>query len=371
MQEFLIASKICILDKYKYFVESFNLSDEDLIITTEFLYEKYLKNFSNNARVVFQDKYGLGEPTDEMIENIYKEVKDYSYKRVIAVGGGTVIDIAKLFVLKDILPLVDLFDRKIPAIKDKELIIIPTTCGTGSEVTNISIVNLLSMGTKKGLAIPELFAEYAILIPELVEELPLSVFATSSIDALVHAVESALSPKATVYSEMFSYEAIRKILFSYKCIKEEGIQNRKKYVKDILIASNMAGIAFGNAGCAAVHAMSYPLSGKYHVPHGESNYALFTGVLKYYNERKPEGKIMLLNQEISKILGCKPKEVYDSLEILLDLFIKRKSLSEYGVKPEELEEFTEIVMNQQQRLMANNYITLEKEDVYKIYKSLY
>ncbi len=371
MQEFFIAPKICILNSYENFVREFNLCSDDLIITTEFLYQKYIEKFSNNIKVVFQDKFGLGEPTDEMIENIYKEIEGYEYKRVIAIGGGTVIDISKLFVLKNIMPLVDLFEKNIPAIKERDLIIIPTTCGTGSEVTNISIVNLLSKGTKKGLAIPELFPEYAILIEELVKDLPLSVFATSSIDALVHAVESALSPKATVYSEMFSYEALRKILYSYVKIKEEGLESRKKYINDILIASNMAGIAFGNAGCAAVHAMSYPLGGKYHVAHGESNYAMFIGVLKYYNQRKPDGKILRLNQEISKILNCKLEEVYDSLEELLNFFIKRKSLSEYGVKLEELEEFTELVMTQQQRLMANNYITLEKEDVYKIYNSLY
>lgn len=371
MQDFLIAPKICIVENYREFVDKFLLNEEDLIVTTEFLYEKYLKNLSKNAKVVFQDKFGLGEPTDEMIEKIYDEIKGCSFRRVVAIGGGTVIDISKICVLKNIVPLAALFDKEVPILKEKELIIIPTTCGTGSEVTNISIVNLLKKGIKKGLAVPELFPEYAVLIPELVEELPLSIFATSSIDALVHAVESALSPKATVYSEMFSYEAIRIIVSSYKKIKQEGLDSRKKYIKDLLIASNMAGIAFGNAGCAAVHAMSYPLGGKYHVPHGESNYAIFTGVLKYYNLKNASGKILKLNRELANLLKCEINEVYDVLEELLNTFLKKKRLSEYGVKEEELKEFTELVINQQQRLMVNNYVPLDERDVYEIYKTLY
>lgn len=371
MKEFLLAPKICMLENCEEFINSFKLGEKDLIITTEFLYDLYFKKFDLVSKVVFQEKYGVGEPTDEMIEKIYEDIKIFSYDRVIAIGGGTVIDIAKLFVLENIIPLTDLFNKSLPIIKNKKLIIIPTTCGTGSEVTNISIVNFLSLGSKKGLAIPELFAEEAVIIYELVKTLPLYIFATSSIDALVHAVESALSPKATEYSELFSYEAIRKIITSYLCIREDGLENRGKYMKDILIASNMAGIAFGNAGCAAVHAMSYPLGGKYHIPHGESNYAIFLGVLKYYNKNNPDGKIIKLNKELASILNCNLDAVYDELEELLNMLIKRKTLSEYGVKEEELDEFTNLVITQQQRLMANNYITLSEKDVYAIYKSLY
>lgn len=370
MQEFFIVPKICILNECKEFIENFQINQDDLIITTEFLYKNYFEHFSLNAKIVFQDHYGLGEPTDQMIESIYQDIKDFRYKRVIAVGGGSVIDISKIFVLKNIIPLGDLFEKKFPIIKEKELIIVPTTCGTGSEVTNISIVNLLSKGTKMGLAVPELFAENAVLISELVEKLPTYVFATSSIDALVHAVESALSPKATVYSEMFSYRAIQEILTSYQKIKTEGLENKGKYIKNILIASNMAGIAFGNAGCAAVHAMSYPLGGKYHIAHGESNYALFLGVLKYYYKKQPEGKISKLNHFIADILNCTKEKVYDKLEELLDFLLKRKTLSEYGVNEKEIEEFTDLVMTKQQRLMANNYIPLDRNDVYEIYKSL-
>lgn len=221
MKEFLIEPKICLFEKCKDFIEVFHPNEKDLIITTEFLYKSYFEKFNLSSNIIYQDKYGTGEPTDEMIEKIYKDIEALNFQRIIAIGGGTIIDIAKIFVLKNILPLSDLFEKKILSVKDKKLIIIPTTCGTGSEVTNISIVNLLSKNTKMGLATSELFAEHAVLITELVLNLPHYVFSTSTIDALVHAVESALSPKATDYSKLFSYEAIRKILISLKKIKKK------------------------------------------------------------------------------------------------------------------------------------------------------
>lgn len=107
-----------------------------------------------------------------MVEAIYKDIKDISYKRVIAIGGGSVLDVSKLFVLKTISPVVDLFEHKLEFIKEKELILIPTTCGTGSEVTNISILELKAKHTKMGLAVDELYADYAVMIPELLEDLP-------------------------------------------------------------------------------------------------------------------------------------------------------------------------------------------------------
>ena len=91
-----------------------------------------------------------------MVEGIYNEVKDIEYKRVIAIGGGTILDVAKLFALKNISPVTELYDKKLEIIKDKELILVPTTCGTGSEVTNIAILELTTERNKFGLAVPEL-----------------------------------------------------------------------------------------------------------------------------------------------------------------------------------------------------------------------
>lgn len=101
---------------------------------------------------IMQEKFGLGEPSDKMMNTILKEVKGVGFDRVIAVGGGTVIDISKLFVLKGVEDVTEAFERKIPIVKEKQLVILPTTCGTGSEVTNISIAEITSKHTKMGIA---------------------------------------------------------------------------------------------------------------------------------------------------------------------------------------------------------------------------
>ena len=85
--------------------------------------------------MVYVRKYGSGEPTDEMVEAIYSDIKDCYYSRVFAIGGGTIIDVAKFFALQNVSPVLDLYDRKLEIKKAKELFILPTTCGTGSVMT--------------------------------------------------------------------------------------------------------------------------------------------------------------------------------------------------------------------------------------------
>lgn len=370
MQQLTVKPTISKFDSCKAFAEEFHIGKGDLIITNEYIYQPHFGSLNLDCEVIFQEKYGAGEPSDDMAEAIYKDIQT-TPKRIIAIGGGTVIDISKLFALKQVSPILDLYDGKVPVVKDKELVLVPTTCGTGSEVTNISILALNSRGTKKGLASDEMYADSAVLIPELLEGLPFRFFATSSIDALIHAVESSLSPKGNAYTRLFGYRAIEMILHGYLEIRDHGEEARKPLLEDFLIASNYAGIAFGNAGCAAVHALSYPLGATYHVAHGESNYAMFTGVMKNYMELKSDGEIAKLNAFIADILGCSTENVYEELEKLLNVLIPKKALHEYGMKEEEIETFTDSVIENQQRLLANNFVPLDRDRILKIYRELY
>lgn len=370
MQQLKIKPVIFQYDTAKAFAEEFSLGRGDLIITNAYIYNPFFASLSLDCDVIFQEHYGAGEPSDDMVEAICRDIK-MVYKRIIAVGGGTVLDIAKLFALEQVSPVLDLFDGKLEICKRRELVLVPTTCGTGSEMTNIAILALNSRGTKKGLAKDEMYADQAVLIPELMTSLPFQFFATSSIDALVHAVESSLSPKGNVYTRMYGYQAIEMILNGYKQIRDEGPEARLPLLGKFLTASNYAGIAFGNAGCAAVHALSYPLGASYHVAHGESNYALFTGVMKNYMEIKQDGEIARLNQFIADILECDVENVYEVLEELLNIMLPKKPLSAYGVTRQNLNDFTDSVMINQGRLMANNFVELDRDRVYKIYCELY
>ena len=248
---------------------------------------------------------------------------------------------------------------------------IPTTCGTGSEVTNISILAFHRLETKKGLASDALYADTAVLLPQLLGSLPKKVFAASSIDALIHAIESSLSPKANTTTRMFGYKAIEMILKGYQKIAEKGDGVRPLLSEQFLLASNYAGIAFGNAGCAAVHAMSYALGGTFHVPHGEANYQLFTEVFKMYMRKSPDGKIADINRVFAAELGCTVDDVYDELEDLLNKLIAKKQLREYGMTEDQIDEFTESTVKNQQRLLANNYVCLEDGEIREIFANLY
>lgn len=372
MKAFRIMPAVAEYADFCAMAQELNLGARDLILTNEYIYNPTIATLNLGCQTCFQEKYGAGEPTDVMVDAILDDLRGKEYDCIIAVGGGTVIDIAKvLTVARPEDRVDDLYDRMADLQKEHPLIIVPTTCGTGSEVTNISIMARTRMGTKLGLVSPAMYADQAVLIPELLEGLPFGVFATSSIDALVHAVESSLSPKATPYTKLFGYKAIEMLIRGYQRIAMDGQESRIGLLEDFLLASNYAGLAFGTAGCAAVHATSYPLGGKYHVPHGESNYAMFTGVLKNYMELRQDGEIAVLNRYLADLLGCGVPVVYDKLEELLNQILPKKPLHAYGMTREDIDEFAHSVITSQGRLMANNFVPLDEERVRKIYRELY
>lgn len=370
MQLFKLKTTVHEFADFKTFATAFELGANDLVITNEFLYEPFMKTCGLPCLFVMQEKYGTGEPSDEMMNHILSDLKGIHYDRVIAIGGGTVIDISKLFVLDGLTNALDAFDRKIPLKRTKKLVIIPTTCGTGSEVTNISIAEIKSRHTKMGLADDAIVADDAVIIPELLRGLPFRFYAAASIDALIHAVEAYVSPKANAYSRVFSLEAMRTIIKVFRQIAGNP-EARHEYASEMLTAANMAGIAFGNVGVGAVHALSYPLGGNYHVPHGEANYQFFTAVFKLYHAKNPSGAIAPLETLLAELLECPRSEVYEALDKLLGQLISRRPLREYGMKEEECRGFASAVLATQQRLLANNYVPFSEEEIAQIYTNLY
>ncbi|MCL1982875.1 MAG: 4-hydroxybutyrate dehydrogenase [Clostridiales bacterium] len=372
MQALRIVPKIFYFDTFKEFNDEFKIGKRDLIVTNEWLHTPYAAPLGIDADVIYQEKYGAGEPSDEMIDAMAKDMKGKDFDRIVAFGGGTIVDICKILALDVPERSIDLFTGKAVPKKIKELVVVPTTCGTGSEVTNVAIAELKELHTKKGLAVDETYADVAALVPETVKGLPYKFFVTSSVDALIHAIESFLSPKASDFTEMYSLKAMEMIMAGYKEIVEKGQDERLKYMKDFLLAANYAGIAFGNAGCAAVHALSYSIGGAFHVPHGEANYQFFTEVFKMYTRKKPDGKIKEATGLFAKFLGCDPAgDVYGELETFLNKLIAKKPLREYGMAESQIDDFTVSTIENQQRLLANNYVFLEKEEIREIFANLY
>lgn len=370
MYSFSLPTIIRSANTFEEFAENEKFGSRDLIITNQFIYEPFIEPCKPGCRVLFQEKYGAGEPNDEMIDAIRKDIPEDT-ERIIAVGGGTVIDIAKVLTFTGDWSAEDIFMGRVIPEKSRHLLVIPTTCGTGSEVTNVTICELKGLKTKKGLALDSMYADTAVLIPEMVNTLPYKFFATSSIDALIHAVEAFVSPKAIAHSEAYSEKAIRLIVNGFRYVKENGMNSWTDKAEDFLTASNLAGIAFGYAGCAAVHALSYPLGGTYHIPHGEANQLMFAAVFKKYQSKAPIGKINRLEDILAELLETEAGRALDALYELMEVILKRKALREYGVKEEELAVFTDSVIEGQQRLLNNNYVFLDRDDMMEIYRSCY
>lgn len=352
------------------FAKEEQLQQTDLLITNRFIYEPFIEPCGVSCNVLFQEEYGAGEPNDQMIDAIRENIPADT-KRIIAVGGGTVIDIAKVLTFVGDWSTEDIFTGRIVPQKARTLTVIPTTCGTGSEVTNVTICELKNLRTKKGLALQTMYADEAVLIPEMVRTLPYKFFATSSIDALIHAVESYLSPKAIAHSRIYSEKAIEMIISGYLYVVKNGQDSWKERVEDFLTASNFAGIAFGYAGCAAVHALSYPLGGAYHIPHGEANQLMFEEVLRTYQKKQPIGRLNQLEALFGRVLGVSAEEALQKLYQLMDQILPRKPLKEYGMTLEEFPIFADSVIEGQQRLLRNNYTALSREDMIEIYNACY
>lgn len=376
MKELLVVPQIDSYETFAAFAAEAKIGEGDLILTNEYIYDPLMKAENLSCRYIFQEKYGAGEPTDRMVDSILAEMNREKCLRVFAIGGGTILDIGKILTLKDAENVDALYERS-ELEKGRELYLIPTTCGTGSEMTNISIVNRTRKGTKMGLTSPAMFADHAVLIPEFLRTLPYYVFATSSIDALIHGIEAYLSPNSTSYTDMYGAAAIEIILSGYCRIAREGQDARFAESEAYLRASNYAGIAFGNAGCAAVHAMSYALGAKYHVPHGESNYQFLTSVLRKYQEKKPKGKLERLNALLLRALkqdsrtDVEAEDAADgiaALERLLAAILKPKAMKEYGAVQEDIPEFAVSTVANQQRLLKNNYVELSLEEIQELYQ---
>lgn len=372
MYRFQLKPSIFEFKKLDEFVQHFGISKEDTVFTEKFLYQKYLKGILN-CNYLFQDDYGLGEPSDIIVDKILNDVYGKRIKRIIGIGGGTILDIAKLLCIKDATTTEDIFDDKIPLVRERGLILIPTTCGTGCEVTCVSVVDMTKKKTKMGKRIDANFADSAVLVEELLDSIPPKVFLYSSIDALIHAMEIFVAPTGNPYNNVFCKSAIETIVFYYKELIENGIDKRFEYITEFLRASTFAGIALSNTPCGAVHALAMHFGSAHHVPHGESNCRFLTAVFNKYAKIYPDGKLKEIAETINGVLGINVDITgsFKALEDMLDKLIPKKRLREYGVKEEDLEKYVDKVIETQQRLLRNNFVFLSRDDLLDIYQVLY
>ncbi|AXY60916.1 iron-containing alcohol dehydrogenase [Acinetobacter sp. WCHAc010052] len=221
------------------------------------------------------------EPEIEQVQDCIHVFKQNGNDAVIGVGGGSALDIAKCVAalagqsgsVQDFLGTDKIRQR------DIHLIVIPTTAGTGSEVTNIAILSDTANQMKQGMVSDFLLPDVAIVSPLMSVSCPASVTAASGVDALVHAVEAYISVNRSDITDALALDAIR--LIAENLPKAYALPDHLEAREKMATASLMAGLAFGNAGVGAVHALAYPLGGKYKMAHGVSNALMLPYVLKW------------------------------------------------------------------------------------------
>lgn len=228
MSEFKMYSDLLFFDTFREFCASETFTESDHILTSKSIYTKFIEPLCLPCGVTFIRDYIHGEPSTDAVDALRSALPS-GITRMIAIGGGTVMDTAKMLSLHTSSNTTEALFSLDPNAEKPTLLFdvyaIPTTCGTGSEVTNACAVELVSLHTKRGLNSPLMYPKKAILIPELIYDLPYKFFATSSIDALIHAAESYLSPKATPVSELFSEQAMTMIIEGYRYVIEHGAEH--------------------------------------------------------------------------------------------------------------------------------------------------
>ena len=221
------------------------------------------------------------DPSIETINACAGYVRKNGFDLLIGLGGGSPIDAAKCASVlaanpgsaEDYLGIDKVPKPGIPKI------LIPTTAGTGSEVTNVAVLSLKAAHTKKGIVSRHLFADVAILDPELTAGLPPSVTAATGMDALTHAIEAYVSRFAQPLTDHFALEAIRLIGRSLRTAVHNGQDMAAR--EDMLTGSMYAGLAFGSAATGMVHGLAMPLGGQFNVPHGIANAVMLPYVMRH------------------------------------------------------------------------------------------
>ncbi|MFT8900743.1 iron-containing alcohol dehydrogenase [Liquorilactobacillus nagelii] len=371
MKTFSIQPTINLTNSLSTFFKELAVGKTDVLLTNKYIITPHLNPADLTLDVIYLEDYLQGEPTDAAADKLLTKVTEKNYQRIIAIGGGSVIDNAKLLVYGSGKTIAEIAATGQQLPKKRQLIIVPTTTGTGSEVTNVAVFNFLEKGTKAGLAYPAMFADQVYLIADLAKTMPYKVFATSSIDALVHAIESYLSPKATSFSKIFSVAAMKTIIQGYLQIilaDQVGQTPQGQQLQKFLEASTMAGVAFGNAGCGPVHALAYPIGATYHIAHGQSNYLVFNGTFNKYQELGTD--LSQLNHILAEVLPVEPTSALTELNKLINHILPNQSLSEIGMDQKTCQEFAASVIANQQRLMVNSPIKLTETDVADIYQKL-
>ena len=368
-------SKSCVSEIYqKLGPNILFITDKDLMslkLTEPTLIE--LNKLSSKVEV-FQDVEA--DPSLKTLMNAIEIGKKNNITGVIGFGGGSSMDVAKLTSLilgsnENIEEAWGVSNAKGPRLP---LILVPTTAGTGSEVTPISIITV-GEEEKKGVSSPIILPDIAILDPELTVGLPAHTTAATGIDAMVHAIEGYASANKNnnPISKMIAVEALKLLGSSIEKAVFEGSNIEAR--GNMLLGAMLAGKSFANSPVAAVHALAYPIGGTFHISHGLSNSLVLPYVLRFnsvdnkatkdYSELAP---FLFTDIDMSKGSQAICKEFIDRLENLSKKLGLPQKLREVNIPKEACKKMASDAMKQT-RLLVNNPREVTENDALNIYEA--
>jgi|SRR5690625_398505 len=359
-------------------IKAFNGVSKVLIVAQpsmeRFGYVDFIREELSKQGIDSSVEYGIKpEPTIKNIEAVAKTIDD-SFNFFIGIGGGSVLDATKL------LAIIKKHSCSIQSILGTNLIhdsgyptaLIPSTTGTGSEVTPNAIVTIPEEELKIGIVSKFLLPDLVIIDPLITVNLPKDITAATGMDAFTHSLESFLSKKATPLSDMFAIESMKliskHILDSYH--QGDNIQARE----GMLLGSMYGGMALTSAGTAAVHAMAYPLGGKFHITHGVANSMLLPHVMRFNLDSVEDERI----ETLVNVLGIDKNEIDNTS--LRELVIRKieewivelnipQNLKEFGISDTDVPMLSEAA-SKVTRLLNNNPKDITVEDMNAIYRRL-
>jgi len=314
------------------------------------------------------------EPPIELADDGAKAAIKGKCDAVIGIGGGSAMDLAKAIAVLaankgkavDYLGL-----GKVPG-PGLPKIMVPTTAGTGSEVTFTSVFVRKNLKKKEGMNSPYLYPELAVLDPLLTLSLPPHPTATTGLDALCHAVESYTSINASPMSEMISLEAIMLIAENLRTCVHDGKNLEAR--TNMLLGSLYAGLGLANAGVTAVHSLSYPLGGKYGVPHGLANTLLLPHVMAYNLPGALEKFADIADAMGEVIEGLSVRDAADlaveAVAALIEDCGIYTTLEDLDIAEEDFEDLAKVALTVA-RPLENNPRKITLEDAVDIYRAAF
>lgn len=318
----------------------------------------------------------VGEPSFETVQVAVNFIRNHGGDLILGLGGGSALDVAKASaalankeqgVIEKILE-----GNAVPESKGLACILVPTTSGTGSEVTMNAIFGDTKNDVKRGIVSPYYLPDIAIIDPVLTISCPPMVSAASGVDAFTHAIESYVAKRATPLTKIYSEEAMKR--FSKNIMKVVFDGSDLDAREEMSWVSFLAGVSLANAGVGAVHALAYPLGGKYHIPHGIANALLLPYVFKVTGRTSVDEMVKIAELLYLGDFKERPLQALDAvvkyLYGLLEKLNLPTTLSELGVAEDELNNLA-IDAAKISRLLDNTPFKLNAESIYGIYKNAY